>query len=503
MSACLLPACNPRGGSTDESEEGPDAAAGARSDATGTFVSLSDLHFDPFYDPSLFADLMATEAPGWQEVFESSSVTDLAPAGHDSGYELFASVLRAAHDAASDPDFVVYSGDFLAHGFEKTFADALAGLPAGEEPAAADCRSAGRPAVQCFIDRTIEFGARMLRASFGEAPVYPVLGNNDSYCGDYQVDPTGPFVQRTGATWSRELIDAGNRAGFDATFGDGAYYVVSPPGSGGRILALNTNLYSSRYHDACAEKDERERPQVELLEGAPPEAAATQMRWLGDQLAQAESVGEGTLLLYHIPVGIDVYATLSHGDAGSANEVVSFWRREHVPEFLDVVAAHGGTIRAALAGHTHMDQYILASEAGAGATFEHVTPGVSPLFGNNPAFEVFTYDRGTMALVDYTKLYLPVAGANAERPPAWQPEYRFSEAYELSSISASTLADLWPRLRDAGSARSSYERYFSAGNEAGTKTFSDATRPAYWCAIGNAAASDFAACVANPGGGSR
>jgi hypothetical protein len=244
-------------------------------------------------------------------------------------------------------------------------------------------------------------------------------------------------------------------------------------------------------------RDERERPQVELLQGAPPEASSLQLRWLGEQLAEAGSAGEGVMLLYHIPVGIDVYATLEHGARGGAGDVVGFWRQQHVPAFLDVVAAHGATIRAVLAGHTHMDQYILAPGSGSRhATFEHVTPGVSPLFGNNPGFEVFTYDRETMAPLDYTTYYLPVAGADAEQSPVWQAEYRFSQAYALSPISVATLDDLRGRLRDAGPARSNYERHFPVGNEAGTKYFSDTTRPAYWCAIGNVTTSDFAACVA-------
>jgi len=452
----------------------------------GTFVSLSDIHFNPFYDPALFAELMVTEASRWGRVFESSALTEIAPAGSDSNYNLMASALRAAHNVAPDPDFVIYSGDFLAHGFHEKFHDAVGMLAAGDEPAAGDCRSGADPPLQCFIDRTVEFVTQMLRQSFGEAPIYPVLGNNDSYCGDYQVDPVGPFVERAGATWSRMLIDPGNGVSFNATFRDGGHYVVSPPGAGGRIIALNTILFSSHYMNACATAPD-----------APtPDASTAQLGWLRRQLEQAERAGEGVMILSHIPAGTDVYATLSKGSTDSVEGVVGFWKPEYLSAFLEVIASHGATIRGILAGHTHMDMFLLVPRADSGTvTFEHVTPGISPLFGNNPAFEVFSYERGEFAVLDYTTYNLPVAGTGAEEHPSWQAEYRFSEAYSVPRLSASTLAALWPRLAEPGPDRAHFELHFAAGNDTAT-SFTDPNRAAYWCGIGTVTASDFVACVA-------
>jgi len=485
--AGLVAGCSePDVGSDGGTATGGSADAMAAQAATGTFVSVSDFHFDPFYDPALFGELMATEASGWKRVFEGSAVNELAPAGADSNYNLLASALRAAPAAAPDPDFVIYSGDFLAHGFQKSFEDAVAGLAADDEPAAGDCRSAEQPPLQCFIDRTIEFMSLMFRESFGEAPIYPVLGNNDAYCGDYQVDPLGPFVARSGATWSRQLIDAGNRAAFDASFQDGGRYVVAPPASGGRIIALNTNLYSTRYKNTCAAP----------TDAAPPDTAAAQLRWLETQLEQAEEAGEGVFILHHIPAGTDVYATLTKGGTGSVEEVVGFWRPEYVPEFLDIIAPYGATVRGILAGHTHMDEFILIPAADAGTVmYQHITPSISPLFGNNPAFEVFTYERGEFAVLDYTTYYLPVAGTGSEESPSWQMEYRFTEAYSVPQSSASTLATLWPRLAGPGPDRGRFERFFAAGNDTATR-FTDENRAAYWCGLGTVTASEFVACVA-------
>jgi len=515
----LLVACGgPAGRPGDEaSTDDRSADAVASRGTTGTFVSLSDIHFDPFYDPALFAELMETDASAWGGVFEASTLTEIAPAGSDSNYNLLASALRAAREAAPDPDFVVVSGDFLAHGFQQSFRDATGALAAERESVAGDCRSDGRPPLQCFTDRTIEFVALMLRESFGEAPIYPVLGNNDSYCGDYEIDPVGPFVERTGATWSRRLIDAGNRASFDATFRDGGNYVVAPPASGGRIIALNTNLLSPHYRDACAVSDARELAPVGFpprgaaadaatsqgqgtaarpVGAVSPEASMAQVRWLATQLEQAESAGEGALILYHIPAGTDVYATLKHGSTDTVEGVVGFWQTEYGPALLDIIAAYRNTIRGILAGHTHMDQYLLVpGPDSATLTFEHITPAISPMFGNNPAFKVFTYERGGFALLDYTTHYLPVVGVGAAETRAWQTEYVFSEAYSLPRLSVSTLAALWPRVTRDGPDRARFERYFAAGNEAAT-SFTDQTRIAYGCGIGTVTPSQFVACVA-------
>lgn len=475
--ACGGPGCRP---ANEASTDAPTATATSRA-GSGTFVSLSDAHFDPFHDPDLFAELMTTEASGWSLVFESSELTDIAPAGSDSNYNLLASALRAAHDAAPEPDFVIYSGDFLAHGFQEKFEDAIGKLPSAGEPTPGDCRSGDRPPVQCFIDRTVEFVSLMLRESFAEAPIYPVLGNNDSYCGDYKIDPVGPFVEQAEATWSRLLIDPANRASFNSTFGDGGHYTVTPPASGGRIVTLNTILFSRNYENACETS---------------PHSPTAQLEWLSAQLEEAERAGEGVMILSHIPVGTDVYATLHRGSVDSVDKVVEFWKPEYPPAFLDVIASHGATLRGILAGHTHMDMFTLVPRAASGTvTFEHITPGISPLFGNNPAFEVVTYDRNEFAVLDYTAYNLPAAGAAAGEPPSWQMEYRFTEAYSVAEVSVVTLTDLWQRLQAAGPERERFERYFAAGNEAST-SFTDENRPAYWCGLGTVTATEFVACVA-------
>ena len=106
----LLDACA-SGGARTASPASPVGRGG------GTFVVLSDLHFDPFYDPLLVSDLVRADAADWQRLFERSAVEKLGAYGEDTPYPLLASTLRAAAGEAPDPDFALITGDFLAHGF--------------------------------------------------------------------------------------------------------------------------------------------------------------------------------------------------------------------------------------------------------------------------------------------------------------------------------------------------------------------------------------------------
>src|SRR3982751_164488 len=58
------------------------AAAAARQDR-GTFVVLSDIHFDPLYDPALVPRLQKADAREWVRIFASYKVTQLSNCGAD------------------------------------------------------------------------------------------------------------------------------------------------------------------------------------------------------------------------------------------------------------------------------------------------------------------------------------------------------------------------------------------------------------------------------------
>ena len=48
-----------------------------------TFLSVSDLHFDPFADPAIVAKLEEADVSQWDAIFASSSVTTFSGYGMD------------------------------------------------------------------------------------------------------------------------------------------------------------------------------------------------------------------------------------------------------------------------------------------------------------------------------------------------------------------------------------------------------------------------------------
>jgi hypothetical protein len=121
-----------------------------------------------------------------------------------------------------------------------------------------------------------------------------------------------------------------------------------------------------------------------------------------------------------------------------------------------------------------MDEFRLMSP---GITLE-ITAGISPCFGNNPAYKIFTLDGLKLAPVDYSAV-----NCNLQVPSVlFNNYYTFSQAYGLEGPLATSLSALFPKLLPSGVAQRHYQKAFYSGNE----TFNSITGtnwPVYWCGI--------------------
>jgi sphingomyelin phosphodiesterase acid-like 3 len=176
-----------------------------------TFLSVSDIHFDPFADPSLVAQLEAAEVQQWAAVFASSSKTAFSTYGSDVNDPLLRSAIAEMKQRVPSPAFVLISGDFLAHDFQKTY-----------QQYATDKSQA---AYTAFVTKTIAYVAGLLRDAYPHVRIYPTLGNNDSDCGDYAVAPDGVFLANFRDVW-KPLVGARS---FDRRFPTGGYYHADVP----------------------------------------------------------------------------------------------------------------------------------------------------------------------------------------------------------------------------------------------------------------------------------
>src|SRR5438874_6928896 len=259
----------------------------------GQVLVMSDLHFDPMADPRLVDQLAAAEPEQWSAVLDSSDDRSLGLYGRDSNWMLLRSALRQMAETLPKPAFVLISGDFLAHGFRQEF-----------DAAAKDHSDA---AYRIFVRKTMQFMGLQLEQTFPATPILPALGNNDEECGDYQLQPGGPFLADT-LPVLRRLVGSAGSPGFDRDWQ--SYGNYSARAENIRVLSTNTNFLSIHYRNACGS----------ATDGDPGRAT---LEWLEAELAAAKDAGERVWLLYHIPPGIDGYATLRQGACPGA--MIPMW----------------------------------------------------------------------------------------------------------------------------------------------------------------------------------
>jgi hypothetical protein len=327
----------------------------------------------------------------------------------------------------------------------------------------------------------------MIVRRFPSTPVYPALGNNDSYCGDYQIEPNGQFLHTTARTWRSFFKTKANAASFARTFpSDGGYSVSSPTNRAHRLVVLNNTFFSINYQNRCGDQSR--------------DPGSEQIKWLESELQKAAQAREKVWLVYHIPPGIDVYSTLhpSQNSTGQAPQAITFWQPAYNQQFIDLVRRYSSTIIGSFAGHMHMDTFELIQATNQQAiSFVHVTPAISPLFGNNPAFELFGYDRRSFVPQDYTAYYFDLGSAAGQTNGQikWSKEYSFRESFRQPTFSASTLQTVQKEMAaSANDQRAKYEMFYDVSNNA-SPAISPANWVAYWCGINNLTPLDYGRCI--------
>jgi len=472
LSACVL-------GLWAFTAQAPAHALNGGSALTIQALFVSDIHFEPFWDPAKAAQLAAAPVAEWNTIFAAPSTADREAQfaqlektcharGEDTSYILLQSSLRAIHAQAAGARFAIVSGDLLAHSFSCKYA---ALFPKGTPE---DKRR--------FAEKTIDYVVTSLRAAVRGVPVYAALGNNDSDCGDYQLDANGAFLKESGEVFAADVRGA-EQAQALLTFAAGGYYSVSLPAPMERArLVVLDDLFMSQRYKTCSGKDD----------AAP---AAAQIAWLEQQLNAARSRKEKVWVMAHIPPGVDVYSTAIRGVniCGGGNPRM-FLASEALPELL---AGYGDVIRLAIFAHTHMDEMrLLEPEKADGArpgVAAKIVASISPIDGNNPSFTVAKIDAATARLVDYRVI---AASNQTGVATAWREEYDFARAYKRSEFSAAALKSLIEGLAADSAAQTSasqsYIRNYGTGMSVPELQL---FWPQYTCTLKNDEAAAFQACV--------
>lgn len=438
-------------------------------------VFLSDIHFEPFWDPAKAPRLAAAPVEQWHAILSSpdspartAQFAALQKAchakGNDTSYPLLAASFHAMRATAPSPTFITLSGDLMAHAF---FCKLQAALPRATD---SERRS--------FAAKTVSFVIAELTAAYPGVPLYVALGNNDSDCGDYQLDPNSHFLTTTGNAVAAALPPP-DRAQVEKTFAADGYFSAPLPAPmrHARLLVLDDLFMSTRYATCAGSSD--------------PKPAAAQLAWLRSQLESARQNHEKIWVMAHIPPGINAYST--------ARKMRDVCGGQPADTFLDssalasTVAEYGDVIKLVLFGHTHMDELRLLEPQSASHPSVPVkmVASISPVDGNNPSFTVAEIDPATAALIDYQ-----VYAASDPSASFWSKEYDFAQAYNQPAFTASTLSTLIaafaadPKAETAAS-QSYLRNYFVGDRSTMLRTF----WPQYVCTLENMTPETYRNCI--------
>jgi sphingomyelin phosphodiesterase acid-like 3 len=392
------------------------AAVAQIGQATGRALLISDIHLDPLADPAIVKQLIASPVGQWDAIFESSQQKSFSPYGADTNYRLFSSTLADA--AAQAPfDYAIFTGDALRHNFSQAFV--TAGGTLDQFPA--------------FAAKTEAFVVQELQDRL-KVPVLAALGNNDSSCGDYQIPPNSPFLDAL----ADQLTVLATSPEAKSTFQLGGFFSIPHPTVANQdIIVLNTVFWSTSYK-SCTPNS-----------GDPGEA---EIGWLGWKLYTAKLLHRGVTLVMHIPPGMDAY----NSSQGHCQDPVAFWQAKYSTEFSALMSTYSNVVQLAFAGHIHMDDFRV-SAADPPSLPLRITPSVSPVFKNNPAFSVMTYNLTTASVSDITTFFV----ALSSQMRSWSKEYQFSSAYGINSFSAANLSTTAAAVRSGGDAKTTFENDYA------------------------------------------
>ena len=444
------------------------AFAAGRRLSDNQFLIASDLHFNPMADASLVKDLAAAEPEQWETILMRSKSTAFSQYGQDTNWWLLKSSLDAMRATLPHPAFILVTGDLLAHHFPQTFRTAMPGSEGG--------------AYRSFVLKTVQFLAIQLRRRFPDAGIFLTPGNNDENCGNYSIRAGGLFLHDTADVVRSLAKEDGGLTRSWQQFG--SYDVPNPALKGVRIISVNTVFFSEMYHAAkfdagCAA----------VASGGPPDLFA----WLQARLAQAQQAHEKVWLIFHIPPGMDGYSTIQQfrslqktqrGESAAslcASSLVPMWMPKWTAQFDDLLEKYHSTVIASFAGHTHNDDFRVINASGSGPAFVLISPAISPIYNENPAFRVVTFNRAG-AITDTSVYFLTnLVYASATTPGEWKREYRFSEQWKLAAVNTKSLSTLYQRIQSSDSDRAEWLKLYNVSSSAAY--LAPGTTPGLYCAI--------------------
>jgi sphingomyelin phosphodiesterase acid-like 3 len=432
------------------------APAGAQA-AESKFLWISDIHFNPMADPALVSELEKAAPEEWEAILNRTAPASFSQYNSDTNWWLLKSALEQFPKTLRHPAFVMVTGDLLAHSFPKLFQGAT--------------HDNDQQHYRSFVLKTVEFLGLELQRRFPRAKILVTPGNNDNDCGDYTIQANGAFLNDT-APVVRDLAGADDAltANWKAL---GSFNVAHPTIANARILSLNSVFWSQKYRALSSEQGCRP-----VASSAPGDL----MKWLEENLEAAAQAHQKVWLMFHIPPGIDGYATgtakvptqaaqerpLEWGtqDQACSQSIVPMWATQWTAQFDALLTKYSDTVVAGFAAHTHSDDFRVIEAKGTRRGFVVMSPAISPVYGQNPSYRVVSY-KGNGALADQSTYYLTnLKEASATTKGVWKKEYTFAREWKVRGLDAASLSLLYGQIVASDRVRAEWLKLYAVSGPA-------------------------------------
>jgi sphingomyelin phosphodiesterase acid-like 3 len=446
--------------------------------ADAKFLLVSDLHFNPMVDPSLVAELEKAEPERWEAILDRTTPIAFSQYGSDTNWWLLKSAMKQLPATLHHPTLVMVTGDFLAHNFPATYRNATHDTDAEH--------------YRAFVLKTAKFLALELQRNFPGTKIFITPGNNDNDCGDYTIEANGDFLNNTAGV-ARDLAGGDDR--FAASWKAlGSFNVPHPALHGVRIISVNSIFLSQKYQALSS------------AHGCAPvssTAAADLLVWLEQNLASAAQANQKVWLMFHIPPGIDGYASamkqqseIKGGAPDNADtcgsSIVPMWVPEWTAKFDALLAKYHSTVIASFAAHTHSDDYRLIGAAGPEREFVLMNPAISPIYSQNPGFRVVNYNRDGVVTDQSTYYLTNLPAASAKNRGRWKQEYTFTRKWKAGELNAASLSRVYDEVVAGESARANWLKLYAVSGPAleGEKPIARAL----YCAVAGLSVESYREC---------
>lgn len=446
------------------------ALAFANSPPIKKFITIADIHFNPFIgcnplpNPCPMIEELRTSNPeSWDLVFQKYIANMQTQYHQNTNFILLQSALTELHQLTQQqhPAFILILGDFLAHSFPEQFKQYT--------------HDESQTDYQAFTQKTLRYLTYKLNQAAPTTSFYPVLGNNDSYTGNYNTDPKGPFLIDTTDIFSALIKNENALNEFKQDYPNAGYYTVTlnPPNQ--RLIILNSILFSTLSSTPIQRK-----------------AAIEQLTWLQTQLHHARKNKQHVLIALHIPLGVDVFLS-SKISFNFMRYFVNplFFSSAFNKKIISLLQDYSDTVVGLLPAHTHHDNFqLIKTKDNQHFIPSVITASISPIYGNNPGLKIFSYNDKTFELINFDTYVYPL---DKPKPLQWEKEYNFNDVYQ-PNCQQCTIVNGIRNLQKETTLINSYKKYFGESLSTPPANFSIIN---YWCAIYNTDWRSYKTCMSS------